>query len=126
MGSVRRNTAKDNVVLKAILHDLERFVSAEAITDENPWFLVSLHFGLGVKHPFDPLQADLGVGVSRLGARVMSSRGGICGPVALMGCGWPDDHWKKRPTICAYALDRSYHFPFNTGASVSSQVVLTY
>jgi len=109
MGSVRRNTAKDNVVLKAILHDLERLVSAEAVTDKNPWFLVSLRFGLRVKHTFDPLQADLGVGVSRLRARIMPSRGGICGSVASMGCSWPDNHWKKRPTVGGYALHRSHH-----------------
>ena len=52
---MRRNTAQDDVVFKAILQDFERLVAPEAVTDEYPWFLVSLHFGLGVKYTFDPL-----------------------------------------------------------------------
>lgn len=67
-------------------------MSPEAIRDEDPWFLVSLHFGLGVEHTLDPLQADLRVGVSRLGTRIMPSRSGKCGPVASMRFGRPDDH----------------------------------
>jgi hypothetical protein len=66
MGSVRRYTAKDNMVFEAILHDLERLVSPKAVINENPWFLVSPRFGLGIKHKFEPVQADLKVGISRL------------------------------------------------------------
>lgn len=56
----------------------------------------------------------------------MPSRGGIRGPVASMGCGWPANHWKERPTVCRYTLDCSHHCPLNTRASVVSRVVLTY
>lgn len=59
VGSMRGNTARDDVVLKAILHDLERLVSAEAVTNEYPWFLVSLDFGLGIKHTLNPLKLIL-------------------------------------------------------------------
>jgi hypothetical protein len=55
MGSMRRNTVKDNVVLKVMLYDLERLVCAEVVTNKNPRFLVSLRFGLRVEHAFDPL-----------------------------------------------------------------------
>jgi hypothetical protein len=30
----------------------------------------------------------------------MPARGGVRGPVASMGCGWLDDYWKERPTVC--------------------------
>ena len=42
-----------------------------------------------------------------------------------MGCGWPDNQWKERLTVCGNALDRSHHCPLDTRASISSQVVLT-
>ena len=126
MGSIRGNTVKDNVVLKAILYNLERLVSAEAVINEYPWFLISLDFGLGVKHTLNPLQADLEVSISRLGAHIMLSRSGKCGLLTSMGCGWPNNHGKKRPTIGRNAFDRSHHFPFNTRASVRPRVVLTY
>jgi hypothetical protein len=43
--------------------------------------------GLGIKYTLKPLQADLGVGISRFGARIVPSRGGERGPVASMGGG---------------------------------------
>ena len=55
----------------------------------------------------------------------MPSRGRVRGPVASMCCGWPDDHWEERPTVCRYALDRSHRRPLNTRASVVSRFVLT-
>ena len=86
-------TAQDDVVFKAILQDLERLVCPEAVTNQYPWFLVSLSFSLGIKHMLEPLQADLGVGISRFRARIVPSRGGECGLVASMGSGWPNNHW---------------------------------
>ncbi len=65
----------------------------KAITDQYPWSLVSLSFSLGIKHTLEPLQANLGVGISRFGARIVLSRGRECGPVASMGSGWPNYHW---------------------------------
>jgi hypothetical protein len=47
-------------------------------------FLVSPFFGLGVKHKLEPLQADLGVGVSTVGVRIMPSRSGVRAPVGSM------------------------------------------
>jgi hypothetical protein len=73
-------------------------MSPEAVRNENPWLLIRLRSGSGVEHTFDPLQTDFGIRIPRLGARIMPARGGIRGPVASMGCGWPDDHGKERPT----------------------------
>jgi hypothetical protein len=56
----------------------------------------------------------------------MLSGGRVRGPYAPMGCGWLDDHWKERPTVCRDTLDRSHHCPLNTRSSVSSRIVLTY
>jgi hypothetical protein len=60
----------NDTVLKAILHDFERLVRPEAITDKNPWLLMRPCFGLGFKHTFEPVQAEFGVGVSRFRARM--------------------------------------------------------
>ena len=63
----------------------------EAVTNENSWFLIRLCFDLGIKYKFDPVQADLGVGVSRRGARKMPFRGRIRSSCASMGYGWLDN-----------------------------------
>jgi len=65
----------------------------EAVTNQYPGFLVSLFSRLGIKHALEPLQADLGVGVPRFGARIVPSRGGERGLVASMGSSRPDNHW---------------------------------
>lgn len=52
MGSVRRYAAKDDVVLETIFQDLERLVRPEAVTNENPWFLVRPRFGWGSNTSF--------------------------------------------------------------------------
>jgi len=45
---------------------------------------VNLYY-LSGSNTLEPLQADLGVGVSSFGARLMPSRGGVRGPVGSMG-----------------------------------------
>jgi hypothetical protein len=65
----------------------------ETVTNQHPWLLVSLSSSLGIKHALEPLQANLGVGVPRFGARIVPSRGGERGPFASMGSGWPNNHW---------------------------------
>ena len=98
----------------------------EAVANQCSWFLVSPFFGLGIKHTLEPLQADLGVGISRFGARIVPSRGGKRGPVASMGGGWPNNHGEQRPTVRRYALDRSHRRSLDSRASIFSPVILTY
>jgi hypothetical protein len=126
MGGVRQNTTKDNIVFKTILRDFERLVRPEAVINKNLWLLIRLWFSFRIKHVFDPVQADLGVGVPRLGARKMLYRSRVYSLCASLGCGWPDDQRKERSTVCRYAFDRIYHRPLNTRASIISRVVLTY
>ena len=83
MGSVRRDAAEEDIVFETIFHDFERLVCLEAVTNKDPWLLIRSVFSLGIKHTFDPLQADLGVGVSRLGTHKMPSRGGVRSPLWL-------------------------------------------
>ena len=59
VGGVRGDTAQDDVVFKTVLQDFERLVRPETVTNQNPRFLMHPRFGLGIKHPFEPLQADL-------------------------------------------------------------------
>jgi len=93
VGGVRREATQDDVVFETKLQGFEGLVRPETVTNQHPWLLVSLSSSLGIKHALKPLQADLGVGVPRFGARIMPSRGGERGPVASMGSSWPDDHW---------------------------------
>ena len=88
---MRRNTAKDNIIFKIVLHHFERLVCSEAVIDKNPWFLIRLLFSLGIKHLFNPVQADLRVSISRLEARKMPARGRVRSLYALIGRGWPDN-----------------------------------
>lgn len=57
-----------------------------------PWFLISSFFGLGIEYTLEPLQANFKIGISRIGARIMPSRGGERDPVTSIGSGWPDNH----------------------------------
>ena len=56
----------------------------------------------------------------------MPSRGRICGPVATMGTGWPNNHWFQRPTICRDTFNRGHHAALDTCSSVILWVVFTY
>jgi hypothetical protein len=42
MGGVGRETAQDNVVLKAKLQDLQRLMRPEAVANQYAWFAVEL------------------------------------------------------------------------------------
>ena len=63
----------------------------EAVTDKDLGFLIRSWFSLGIKHTFNLVQANLGVGIFRLRVRKIPSRGVVRSPCALMGYGWPDD-----------------------------------
>jgi len=81
---------------------------------------------LGVKDTLKPLQANLKVGISRFGARILPFRGGEGCPVALVGGSWLDNYRVQKPTICRYALNGSNRGSLNTRASIVSHVILTY
>ena len=68
MGGVRGHTAQDDVVFETKLQNLESLMCPEAVPYQHSWFLVSSFFGLGIKYTLELLQADVGVGKSRLGA----------------------------------------------------------
>ena len=98
----------------------------EAVLYQHPWFLVSPFFGLGIKHTLEPLQADIGVGKSRFGARIEPSRGGIHSPVISMGRSRPHYHRFQAPTVGGNTFDSSYHRPLDAYTSIASRVILTY
>ena len=77
------------------------------LTDNYLWVLVSLWFGLGIIHPFYPLETDLRVIVSSFRVRIVPFRGGIRGLICSIGGGWSS--YYRWPTVCRYALDRSHH-----------------
>jgi hypothetical protein len=60
-------------------------VAPKTIADQDAWLLMRPFFGLRIENAFEPFQADLRVYVSRFGACVMPSRGGVRRPVASMG-----------------------------------------
>ena len=97
----------------------------KVILYEHPWFFISLFFGLGIKHTLKPLQADIGVGESRFGARIQPSRGGIRGPVISIDCSRPDYYRVQTPTVGGNIFDGSHHRPLNASTSIASRIVLT-
>lgn len=81
---------------------------------------------MGVKYTFNPLYVNLRVIIARFKASIIPSRGRERRPVDSTGCGWPDNHQFQRLTICAYALNGSYHFPIDARPSIVSPVILAY
>jgi hypothetical protein len=47
---MRRKTAQDTVVSKAVLWDLEGFMSPETITNQNTWSMMCPRSGLRIKY----------------------------------------------------------------------------
>jgi hypothetical protein len=67
-------------------------VRCKAIVDQDASFPVSSFLGFGIKYTLEPLEADHRVGIPRLGARILPSRGRKRGLVASMGTRRPDYH----------------------------------
>jgi hypothetical protein len=67
-------------------------VRPEAVTNKDSWFFISSLFSFGIKYTFKLLEADLRVGISRIGARILLSRGRERGLVAPVGGGWLNNH----------------------------------
>lgn len=63
---MRRYAAKDNVIFKAVLWDLERFVRSETIIDKYAGFPVRSQLGLGIECELEPVEANIRVGVAGL------------------------------------------------------------
>ena len=99
---------------------------SKAVADQDASSLVSSFFGFGIKYTLKPLQADLRVGISRVGARILPSRGMKRGPVASMGIRWPDYHRVQIPTIATNAFDCSHGCALDSRTSIVSLVILTY
>ena len=57
----------------------------KAIVDQDVLFPIGLFFGFGIKYTLKPLKADHRVGITRLRARILPSRGRKRGLVASMG-----------------------------------------
>jgi hypothetical protein len=60
-------------------------VRSKAVADQDAWSLISSFFGFRIKYTLKPLEADYRVGISRVGACILPSRGRERGPVASMG-----------------------------------------
>jgi hypothetical protein len=67
-------------------------VRSKAIADQDASSLVSLFFGFGIKYTLELLEADYRVGITRVGARILPSRGRKRGLVTSIGTRWPDYH----------------------------------
>jgi hypothetical protein len=50
VGGVRGETTWDNIVFETQLQDFEGLVRPEAVTNQDPWFLVSSLLSLGIKY----------------------------------------------------------------------------
>jgi len=101
-------------------------VRPEAVPDQHSWFPVSTLFGFGVEDTLEPLQGDLGIGISLLSARILPSGRGKGCPVASVCGSWPDDHGVQILTLGRDTFDSCDGGALDTRASVVSHVILTY
>jgi len=56
----------------------------EAVANQYSRSLISLFFSLGIEYTLKLLQADLRVGIARIRAGIVPSRGKECGPITSM------------------------------------------
>lgn len=62
-----------------------RVLCVPKLSYEDARFIVSTLFSLGIKYKLKPLQANVRVSESRVGARIDPTRSGICSPVSSIG-----------------------------------------
>lgn len=56
--------AENDIVIETILKNLERPMRSKAISDKHAWSSVSKFFYFGVENMLEPLQTDIGIGVT--------------------------------------------------------------
>lgn len=78
----------------------------KSIADQYSRSLVSSVLGLRIEYTYQPLQADIRVGVSCLSTRILPSRSRERGPVASMSSSRPNDKRIQIPTISTDTFDR--------------------
>jgi hypothetical protein len=126
MKRVRRKTTQDNLMGQAILHDLERLVSAEAIAYQHSMLPSCSVNGLGIKHFCEPLQAYYQVSVTRIRECVVLSWCRERRPIGSVSGRRPDHHRLQVPTISAYALDCCHHLALHSRTSVVPSIATPY
>ena len=99
---------------------------SEPVTDQQPFLTPCSFLGLWVEYLLQPLEANLGVRVARLGARIIPPWCGVRRPVASMGGRRPNHHRVQISSSCTYALDRSDHSSLYSCTSIISLIVLSH
>jgi hypothetical protein len=97
----------------------------EAVKNQYAGSPISTFLRLRVKYTLEPLQAEVGVGISRFIARIMPSRGRKSSPVASMSSSRLNNHRVQIPTVGANALHSSYCRSLHARASMLSFIILT-
>ena len=108
-----RNASNDDIALKTTLHDIERLVSAKAVSKESLRLVVSLCFGFAVNHTFNLLKSGLGSRTPGFRECVILFRDRTSGLVASIRCGTADTRGKERPIVCICVLDRGSCAPIS-------------
>jgi hypothetical protein len=101
-------------------------VCSKTIANQDAWSLVSLFFGFGIKYTLEPLEANYRIGISRIRARILLSRGKEYNPVVSIGIRWLDYHRVQIPIITTNAFDRSHGYTLDSRISIVSLVIFTY
>jgi hypothetical protein len=99
---------------------------SKAVVDQDAWSLISSFSGFGIKYTLEPLEADYRVGISRVRARILLSKGKKSSPVASISTRWPDYHRVQIPTIATNTFDRSHGCALDSRTSIVSLIMLTY
>jgi hypothetical protein len=123
---VGRKATQNDFVSEAIFQDLERFVSAEAVAYQHSRFTICLVTGLRMKYFDEPLQAYLGVSVTRVGECVVLPRRGKSRPISSVSGSRPNHYGLQMPAISAYAFDCRHHLSLDSCTAVIPPVILPH
>ena len=74
----------------------------------------------------EPLQADLGVSVSRFGACIVPSGSRLSSSIAAMGVSWPDNKRVKISTVAGYLFYSCNHCPLAACVSREPMIRVKY
>ena len=88
---VRRETAKDDVVLEAKRHYLERFVRTEPVVYQYSRLTVGACPGVRIEHMLDPLKVDARVHITAWTAGEMPAWHSVRSPTTKLSGARPDD-----------------------------------
>jgi hypothetical protein len=123
---VRWKAAKDNIILVAKLHQLERLVCAKSIVNQDSRLLACSSFCQWVENMLNPVETYCCIGIATIRVAKMPSWGRVSCPSAPMCSSRPNNQRVEIPTVCRDRLYRCNQSMFHACSPVSLQLILTH